>query len=137
MIVVDAGAWVRALIDKGPNGDASRQVLNDDSEWVAPTHAPIEALRTIRRYERAGLITTDWASAVAAEVGEAEVRYVGPERWLLSAVWESRHNISPYDAPYVALAQHYDIPLVTLDERLARAARALGADILVPEPPEE
>lgn len=65
---------------------------------------------------------------------EAEVRYTGPEGWLLAAVWNYRHNISPYDAPYVALAQHYGVPLVTLDARLARAASATGVDVLVPAP---
>jgi predicted nucleic acid-binding protein len=137
VIVVDAGAWVRALVDKSPIGDAARQVLSDDPEWSAPAHAPIEALRTLRRYESAGLIATEQADAYAAEVREAEVRYTGPERWLLAAVWDRRHNVSPYEAPYLALAQHYDIPLVTLDERLARAARALGAGVLVPMPPSE
>lgn len=109
----------------------------DDPEWSAPAHAPSEALRTLRRYESAGLIATEQADAYAAEVREAEVRHTGPERWLLTAVWDRRHNVSPCDAPHRALAQHYDIPLVTLDERLARAARALGADVVVPMPPSE
>jgi predicted nucleic acid-binding protein len=73
------------------------------------------------------------AEAYAAEVREAEVDYTWAERWLLAAVWEIRHNVSPYDAPYVALARRNDIPLVTFDERLARAARSLGADVLVPK----
>jgi predicted nucleic acid-binding protein len=61
---------------------------------------------------------------------DAEVRYVEGERWLLAAVWQHRRNISPDDAPYVALSG--DVPLVTLDERLGRAARAVGARVLVP-----
>lgn len=132
MIVVDAGAWVRALVDNGPLGDASRQVLTDDPEWAAPAHAPIEVLRTIRRYEFAGLVAGEQAGAHAAAVREAELLYAGPERWLLATVWDRRHNISPYDAPYVALALHHGVPLVTFDERLARAAIDTGADVLVP-----
>ncbi len=40
----------------------------------------------------------------------------------LAAVWAMRHNITPYDASYVALAVELDVPLVTADRRLAAAA---------------
>ena|ERR1700712_4301161 len=132
MIVVDAGVWVRSLIDAGPEGDACRNVLTGDPDWLAPSHAPIEVLRTIRRYESAGLLTTMSVDAFAAEVVEAAVRYIGPEPWLLQSVWQHRKNISPYDVPYVALALHHGISLITLDNRLARAAAAVGAVVLVP-----
>lgn len=36
--------------------------------------------------------------------------------------WRWRDNLSAYDAMYVALAHLLDLPLVTADERLARAA---------------
>jgi len=132
VIVIDAGVWVRGLIDNGATGDAARRVLADDLEWVMPVHAPIEALRTVRRYETAGVLTTTQARSVAAEVIDAEVAYVGPERWLLASVWRHRFNISAYDAPYVSIAQHRDIPLVTLDRRLASAASTVGITVIVP-----
>ena len=132
MIVVDASVWVRALVDDGPVGGACRTVLAGDVDWVAPAHAPIETLRTIRRYEAAGLLTTEQATAHAQSVLDAEVRYSGAEHWILATVWQHRHTVSPYDVPYVALALAGGIPLVTLDERLGRAARALGAQVRVP-----
>lgn len=132
MIVLDAGVWVRALVEDGPAGEACRGILVDDPDWLAPGHAPIEVLRTIRRYEALGRLTTRQADRHARSVREAEVRYAGPERWLLAAVWEHRHNVSPYDAPYVTLALRHDLALVTLDERLGRAARTLGTRVLVP-----
>jgi len=132
MIVVDAGIWVRSLIDEGSTGVAARQVLTDDPAWTAPAHAPIEVLRTVRRYETAGFLTSAQAGSVAAEVLAAEIDYVGPESWLLASVWRYRHNISAYDAPYVTIAQRRDVPLVTLDQRLARAAAVAGVRVLVP-----
>jgi predicted nucleic acid-binding protein len=132
VIVVDAGVWVRALIDNGPAGDAARQAMTDDPEWAAPTHAPIEVLRTIRRYEQAGLITTEQADLHAQAVRDAEVLYTGPEPWLLTEVWQHRHNISPYDAPYVAIALHHDVTLITLNKRLAHAATTAGAHTQIP-----
>ena len=41
---------------------------------------------------------------------------------LLPAVWEMRHNVSAYDAMYVALARAVDAPLLTLDRGMAAAA---------------
>lgn len=133
MIVVDASAWVRSLVDAGPTGDAARRALTDDLNWLAPAHMPVEVLRTLRRYESGGLLTTAQADLFAAEVAGATVRYVSPEPPLLAAIWARRHNVSPYDAGYLALAERYDAPLITLDERLARAAGQLGIEDLVPK----
>jgi len=40
---------------------------------------------------------------------------------LLDRVWALRANLSAYDGLYIALAESLESPLVTLDERLARA----------------
>jgi predicted nucleic acid-binding protein len=37
-------------------------------------------------------------------------------------IWELRPNLATYDAWYVAVAEALGAPLVTLDERVARAA---------------
>jgi predicted nucleic acid-binding protein len=36
-------------------------------------------------------------------------------------VWELRHNVTSYDGWYVALAEALNLPLATLDGRLAKA----------------
>jgi predicted nucleic acid-binding protein len=36
-------------------------------------------------------------------------------------VWELADNLSPYDAWYIAVAESFDVPLATLDLRLARS----------------
>ena len=46
-------------------------------------------------------------------------------------IWSLRHNFSPYDASYVALAEALDLPLVTSDLRLANAASRY-CDVLTP-----
>lgn len=43
---------------------------------------------------------------------------------LVPRIIELRDNFSAYDAAYVALAERLGGSLLTLDERLARAARA-------------
>jgi predicted nucleic acid-binding protein len=47
-------------------------------------------------------------------------------------VWELRHNLTSYDAWYVAVAEALDLPLATLDMRLSRA-RGLKCKFLTPE----
>ena len=42
---------------------------------------------------------------------------------MLDRVWELRHNVTAYDATYVALAEELDCSLLTADARLANAAR--------------
>lgn len=36
-------------------------------------------------------------------------------------IWELKHNLSAYDAAYVAVAEIHELPLVTGDKRLAGA----------------
>ena len=79
MIVVDASTWVRALVDAGPAGSATREVLASDPDWAAPAHAPLAVLQTLRRYESNGVLAPAPAEQPATEVVGAKVRYTGPQ----------------------------------------------------------
>lgn len=133
MIVVDASVWVRALLDSSPAADAARRSLTDDPDWLLPPHAPIEVLRTIRRYEMSGVIGAESADVFANEVINAEIRCAPPDESLLAQVWRYRHNLSAYDAPYVALAARHEVPFITFDKRLAKAAKSVGIQVVIPE----
>jgi predicted nucleic acid-binding protein len=123
---------VIALVESGTRGDAARRVLMADPDWAAPAHTPLEVLRTLRRYESSGTLTSTAATTIANEVLTAEVRYAQPDQDLIRYVWRHRHNLSPYDAPYVALAARHQVVLVTNDVRLAHAAQRLGVATTVP-----
>ena len=129
MIVVDASAWANGLADPGDLGARCRQELDTDPDWIGPAHLPTEVLRTLRRLEVAGRLSTVDASTLAADVASTQVRIFGPEPWLLAAQWELRHNVSAYDAPYVVIAQRVAAHLITADIRLGRAATALGVPV--------
>ena len=60
-----------------------------------------------------------------------EVDYVNTDSLLLQAVWKLRHNVSCYDAAYLAVAALHDAPLVTFDARLAGAAARSLPDLQV------
>jgi predicted nucleic acid-binding protein len=44
-----------------------------------------------------------------------------PHTALLDRIWALRHNLTAYDAAYVALAEALGAPLLTCDARLAAA----------------
>ena len=46
-------------------------------------------------------------------------------------VWALRHNLTAYDAWYVAVAEALDCPLATLDRRLSRASGP-ACEVLTP-----
>jgi predicted nucleic acid-binding protein len=49
---------------------------------------------------------------------------------LLGRIWQLRHNLSAYDATYVALAEALGCALLTADARLA-AAPGVACDVTV------
>jgi predicted nucleic acid-binding protein len=49
-------------------------------------------------------------------------------------IWELRHDVTSYDAWYVAIAESLDLPLATLDEHLCRA-KGPECEFLVPYKP--
>ncbi len=68
----------------------------------------------------AGLVTPDQAQRALSVLPrlDLELRDALPR---LPRVWELRHNLTPYDAAYVALAEATGSVLLTSDRRLAAA----------------
>jgi predicted nucleic acid-binding protein len=129
VIVVDASAWASALAGTDDLAIGCRTLLRADDQWMAPSHMATEMLRTLRKLEYAGLLRPADARTLVNSVAGAEVTYVGPEPSLIAEQWSLRHNVSAFDAAYVALCLRYGLPLITLDLRLARAAAVLGVEV--------
>ena len=45
---------------------------------------------------------------------------------LAGRIWELRHDVTSYDAWYVAVAEALELPLATLDENLAKSNGVTG-----------
>lgn len=124
MIVIDASALVLGLTDTGGRGDRVRQVLAGeyrDEKWAGPEHLMIEAAQAIRGLVlRSRLSDVDARESLTALTGIRLSVFGGPV--VLERIWQLRHNLSAYDAAYVAVAESLDAPLLTADQRLASAS---------------
>lgn len=117
MIVVDASAILEVLLR---TTDAADWLLDSAETLHAPHLLDVEIAQVIRRYEARGELSAERGQEVLTDLMAFPVaRY--PHDGLLQRMWELRHNLTAYDAVYVALAEALDAPLVTRDERLASA----------------
>jgi predicted nucleic acid-binding protein len=120
-IVVDSSVLVRALaVDSSPDGEWAESII-DVGPLHAPEHVYAEVSNALRKLERAKDITTADAIAAHEELLELNLDLFSFEPFA-ERIWELRHNLTSYDAWYVALAEALDLPLATLDERIARAS---------------
>jgi predicted nucleic acid-binding protein len=130
--VVDASVLVAALVDAGPDGQWAEEVVASDM-LLAPELAWVETANVLRRLEHAGKLTPSDAQAAYRDLMRVrlEVFSFGP---FAERVWQLRHNVSCYDAWYVAVAEALNLPLATLDRRLSAAQGPTCAFLLPPQP---
>ncbi|HVR37581.1 MAG TPA: type II toxin-antitoxin system VapC family toxin [Thermoanaerobaculia bacterium] len=123
MIVVDASAIVDVILARPSAVTLLDRLFMRDRQIVvaAPDFIDAEVVASLRR---------SWFRKLVDEkqVAEALVYFDflpierRPSRGLALRVWELRHNVKPYDAAYVALAELLDAPLITRDKRLANSS---------------
>ncbi len=119
IFVPDATAAVAALVDDGAVGRWAAELLST-GPLVAPHLLPAEVANVLRRRALAGAISDELASEAHAALDRLDVRLV-PYGHVAERAWALRGAVTAYDAWYVAVAEDLDVPLVTLDRRLARA----------------
>jgi predicted nucleic acid-binding protein len=123
MTVVDASALVELLLQSPVASAVQRRLLAPGVTLHAPHLIDTEVAQALRRYQVAGEMTPDRGRKALEVLADFPLRRY-PHRRLLPRIWELRHNLTAYDAAYVALAESLGAPLVTRDRRLAAAAAA-------------
>ena len=118
-VVIDSSVVVAALVDSGPHGDWAEEVLASGL-LQAPELVRAEATNIFRRLERAKLITTPEANAAQDDLMQLDIELFTFEPFA-SRIWQLRHNVTSYDAWYVAIAEVFELPLATVDESLSKS----------------
>jgi predicted nucleic acid-binding protein len=118
--VVDSSVLIAALVDTGPHGAWAENILARGS-LHAPELVLAEATNVLRRLERAKLIATPEANAAQDDLMQVDIELFSFEPFA-ERIWELRHNVTSYDAWYVALAEALKLPLATLDGPLSRSS---------------
>ena len=118
--VIDASAVVAALTGKTAVGILVHQRIVE-GVCHAPHLIDAETGHVLRRLIHLGEITNEVAqTSLRALDSVIDERY--PHTGEVGRLaWELRHDITYYDALYVALATVLDVPLITTDAKLAAA----------------
>lgn len=115
MRVVDAGVIVELLAN---DLDPSRL---GDEELAVPHLIDSEVTNVFRRLVVQAVLTEKQGAAALEGFSQLGLTRF-PADWLRPRMWELRHNLSAYDATYVALAEMTSATaLLTTDARLASA----------------
>jgi predicted nucleic acid-binding protein len=134
LIVVDASVVTDFLIGRDEAIEALHDVLagRDHEPLYAPELIEPEILNALRGLARGGGLSDERATEAITDLAKLRLtRY--PHAPLRARVWSLRHELTAYDALYLALAEALDDPvLVTGDRGLAGRARdSLGADRVI------
>lgn len=119
MLVVDTSAVLEALASRTPAPGLLKRLVHD-GDLHAPHLIDTEVLHALRRMTIARAISDERAADARSDFDEFTLlRY--SHQPFGDRVWELRHNLTAYDATFVALAEALEAPLVTCDARLAAA----------------
>lgn len=125
MIVVDASVVVEVLL-RTPAADAIAERLFTPRETLhAPHLMDVEVTQVLRRYVARGEVEAEHGRSLVALLMQFPITRHAHQP-LLARMWELRDNLTAYDAAYVALAEGLRAPLLTRDQRLASAPRAVA-----------
>jgi predicted nucleic acid-binding protein len=118
MIVLDTSALVEFLVGSDPAGDAVRAATKGQ-RLAAPHAIDLECAATLRGLVAGGKLPEGEGRRALDLLGRMNLRRYDHVP-LLPRIWELRHNMWPYDAAFIALAETLDADLLTLDRKLTR-----------------
>ncbi|MGH8996879.1 MAG: type II toxin-antitoxin system VapC family toxin [Acidimicrobiales bacterium] len=132
LLVVDSSALVALLADSGPAGSwVGTQIAG--ATLAAPALAVFEVANVLRRQVAFGRLDETQGTLAHADLLALALQ-LWPYSLLAERAWQLRHNLTVYDACYVALAELLVAPLITLDVRTVRSAGPHCPIVTFPSP---
>ncbi|HKF17902.1 MAG TPA: type II toxin-antitoxin system VapC family toxin [Candidatus Dormibacteraeota bacterium] len=119
MIVVDASVITQAITVE-QRGGPLRARLAAQPFLYAPHLLDAEFVQSLRGLVARGLLTVRAAELALGDFAAMLIDRQSTEP-LIGRMWRLRHNLTAYDAAYVALAEALGVPLLTRDTRIATA----------------
>ena len=116
--VVDASVAVEYLL-RTTLGLKVAEVIAD-AFLIAPALLDVEVLSVLRRAVLHKKLAEQRAAEALEDLTEWQVDRIAHPN-LIQEAWRHRHNVSGYDAFYVAVSRLYNVPLLTADGPLSRA----------------
>jgi predicted nucleic acid-binding protein len=121
LIVVDASAVIEVLLGTPAADRIAERFFAAGETLHAPHLLDVEVAQVLRRYTLAGAFTSERGGEALEDLEDFPIaRY--PHQPFLFRIWGLRHNVTAYDAAYLALAEALGAPLVTRDAKMASAA---------------
>jgi len=125
-----AGAWLLPDEENALAEEAMARLAEDDA--VAPDLLRHEIRSILLSAEKRGRISDDFVHSALARFRGLPLQLVGPGDDTEVVRLSRKYRLSAYDAAYLAIALLEQLPLATLDRRLAEAARAEGVALFGP-----
>lgn len=130
LVVVDASVLTAFYSATDPRRAAARNRLSGGDTLVAPAHVDAEVLSALRGLARSNPLFDAAVPAAIAHFRNFPLRRY-PLAPLLTRQWQLRHNMTAYDAAYVALAEALDASLLTCDAKFAKSPGTVCAFELI------
>jgi predicted nucleic acid-binding protein len=120
LTVVDASVVVEVLLGTSAGRAAEGRLFDRRAELHAPHLLDVEVAQVLRRYGASRDLTPGRGAEAIADLADLPITR-HEHVLLLPRIWQLRHNLTAYDAAYVALAEALGAQLLTCDARLAGA----------------
>lgn len=129
MIVVDASAILELVLNTEDAAAIADRVFVPGETLHAPHLLDLEVAQVLRRYAVAGALSDERGRQALEDFADLPLdRY--PHALFLPRIWELRHNVTAYDATYIALAETLGATLVTRDAALATARHRARVEVV-------
>jgi predicted nucleic acid-binding protein len=133
MLVVDASVAVKWFIPE-PDSDKATTLLSGASKLIAPELIQLEVASALTRLyrmklldmETVSLLLQDWRNGLRRQIITLEPMRVDYDA---AAEWSVRLCHPMPDCLYVAMSTRLQAPLVTADQKLAKALEPHGVEV--------